>query len=366
MRLLGVLALTHSSRRVDPERSSLRFLTERFASPDRLQDLPPFEGLGPPPTLYSGAVSLFRVWVGGEGPRLEPLGRVKHRDKIQHAVVAGERDLWVGYEHRLEHWRLPAPIFELPRLRDRDLARVRRIEHPHLAGLHTVDPCGGGRALVSCSAPDAVLVVRVATGEVERVLAMPAELYGRGYELTPEMDLRRHYVDDDHQTTHVNSASAIDGGRRVVISTLIQGAVGVFDLEDGGYRELARGFVGCHGARASDAGEIYFADSVEGALVFLGRDGAVARRFPVGSRWLHDVQQIAGGVYAFALADANELRLYDVERGVLLERRKFVTWPVEGLFGLARRAPFWLGNSVQALSFYPAPAPFSSGSAATA
>ena len=81
--------------------------------------------------------------------------------------------------------------------------------------------------------------------------------------------------------------------------------------------------------------------------------GAVARRFDAGSRWLHDVQQIAGSVYAFALADANELSVWDVERGRLLVRQRFFAWPFEGLFGLARRLPCWLGNSTQALSFTP-------------
>jgi hypothetical protein len=139
-----------------------------------------------------------------------------------------------------------------------------------------------------------------------------------------------------------------------VISTLIQGAVGVFDLETGAYEEIVRGFVGCHGARVSAEGEVYFADSTAGHLVFLDSRGRIARRFDAGSRWLHDVQQVRGSVYAFALADSNELRVWDVDREELLYRRRFLTWPVEGLFGLAQRTPFWLGNSTQALSFTPA------------
>jgi hypothetical protein len=137
----------------------------------------------------------------------------------------------------------------------------------------------------------------------------------------------------------------------VAVSALIPGAVGTFDLATGGYRELARGFVGCHGARWGDGGGVYFADSPAGALVQLDGGGAVARRFETGSRWLHDVQQLAGSLYAFALADRNELRLYDVEKGTLLARRRLFTWPFGSLFSLARRLPFWLGNSTQALSF---------------
>ncbi len=212
----------------------------------------------------------------------------------------------------------------------------------------------GDRALLSCSASDALLILHLETGEIEKVLRMPADVYGHNYDLNDlrgETDLRRHYVGDEQQTTHVNAAHPFNGGRRAVVSTLIQGAVGVFDLETGAYEEIARGFVGCHGARVSAEGEVYFADSTAGHLVFLEDQGQIARSFDAGSRWLHDVQQIRGSVYAFALADANELRVWDVDREELLYRRRFLSWPVEGLFGLARRAPFWLGNSTQALSF---------------
>ncbi len=67
------------------------------------------------------------------------------------------------------------------------------------------------------------------------------------------------------------------------------------------------------------------------------------------------MQQLAGGLYAFALADHNELRIYDLDRGALVHRRRFSTWPVEGAFALARHVPGWLGNSTQALSYRPAP-----------
>ena len=323
MQVLGTLTLTHSSRKVDLERCSAEFLKRRFSSPDRLRDLPPFAELRPAETTYSGSVSCFRVWgEPGTVHRIEPLGCIKHRDKIQHAVVIDERTLWVGYESRLEVWRLDDSILTLRRLADTGYSVVRRIEHPHLAGLHTVEPLGPRRAVLSCSASDAVLLVDVEAGEVERTLRMPAGLYGRGYELTPETDLRRHNIGDDLQTTHVNSATPVDSGRGIVVSTLIQGAVGVFDLASGAYEEMTRGFVGCHGARADENGELYFTDSASGSLVSLRRDGATARRFAVPSRWLHDSRQIAGSVYAFALSDTNQLLVHDVEYDVTQQWRK--------------------------------------------
>lgn len=339
MRLLGTLALTHSSRRTNLARCSVQFLTGRFGDPGRLSRLPPFDSLPPPEPLYCGAASFHEVLEDGQGRlRFRPAGSFRHREKVQHVVSMG--DLLVGFEQRIEIWR--------------DRTVTARLEHPLLAGLHTVAPLSEGRALLSCSAPDALLILRLDTGEIEKVLRMPADLYGHNYDFTPETDLRRHYVGDEQQTTHVNAAHPFDNGRRAVVSTLIQGAVGVFDLETGGYEELARGFVGCHGARVSTEGEVYFADSTAGHLVFLDSRGRISRRFDAGSRWLHDVQQIRGSIYAFALADANELRVWDVDREELLYRRRFFTWPVEGLFGLARRSPFWLGNSTQALSFTPA------------
>lgn len=379
-RTLGLLTLTHSSRRNDPARCSVQFLTRRFGAPGRLAALPPFEELPPPEPLYGGAVSFFGVEVAADGgekdPRdskdikdkgrkgpgggmaLRPLGWFRDREKVQHVALLGEADLLLGYEQRVERWRLPAPVAELPGIDLRSASRVWRAEHPHLAALHTVAPLPGGRrALLSSSAADAVLVLDLATGAVERTLRLPAELYGHNYELSAGRDLRRHFIGDEAQTTHVNAAWPTPDGRRAVVSTLIQGAIGELDLESGGYRELTRGFVGCHGARVSAEGEVYFADSTAGCLVFLDADGRIARRFGVRSRWLHDVQQIGGPVYAFALADRNALEVWDVAREVLLGRRRFVSWPFEGAFSLAARLPGWRGNSVQALGFWPLPSP---------
>ena len=347
----GILALTHSSRRTNLARCSAEFLARRFGDPERLRDLPPFETLPPPEHLYSGAASFFRVHQHGRELRFQPFGSIRDREKIQHVALLADTDLLVGYEQRVERWRLPGPVGSLARITRAGCTVVRRYEHSYLAGLHTVAPIPGDRALLACSASDAVLVLNLETGAVERTLRMPAALYGSNYDLTLERDLRRHYIADAYQRTHLNQASPIDGGRRAVVSTLIQGAVGVFDLESGAYEELAHGFVGCHGARVNEEGRVYLADSAAGHLVALDGQGRVARRFDAGSRWLHDVQQIAGSVYAFALADANELRIIDLDRQEVLFVRRFFTWPVEGLFGIPHRLRFWLGNSTQALSF---------------
>jgi hypothetical protein len=345
------LTLTHSSRATEPGRCSVQFLTRRFSGRDRLADPPPFEALLPAPTLYSGAVSFYQVAETAAGKlQLRLRGRVRSRDRIQHAVILPSGDLLVGYEHRIVRWRPRAPLTELERIDAADFQVAARYEHPHLAGLHTLDPLPGGLVAVSCAAADAVLLLDPTAGRIERTLRLPRDLYGRSYDLAPGMDLRRHYIHDELQTTHVNAAFGDRTGRWVTVSTLIQGAIGVFDLQAGKYEEVTRGFVGCHGARFDDKGNLYFADSTTGHLIVLADDGKIARRFAVSSRWLHDVQQLRGSAYAFALADTNELQVWDVEREELLFREAFPQCDVDDLEGEDRPLG-WVGNSVQALGW---------------
>ena len=351
-RILGVLALTHSSRETNLDRCSAAFLEQRFGDPERLERLPPFDSLQPAETLYSGSVSFYRVALYAAGRhRFESIGDIKDREKIQHVVLRDGDEMLIGYEHRVECWRLRRPVHVLSRITRSGCSIRARFEHPHLAGLHTVAPLSDDRVLLSCAGSDSVLVFDLGRSVIERSLRMPASLYGHNYTLTPEMDLRRHYIHDGCQTTHLNAASVDREGRRAVVSTLIQGAIGLFDLRTGDYEEVARGFVGCHGARFSDRDEIYLADSPRGCLVFLGPDGRVTRRFETGSLWLHDVQQIHKSIYAFALADANELRIYHIDSGTLLMRRRFSVIPFEDSAPAPDGAPDWLGNSTQALSY---------------
>lgn len=351
MRPVGVLTLTHSSRETDLERCSVQFLTRRYSDPARLAGLPPFESLPPAPTLYSGAVSLFVAFEDGSGRlHLRRLGSVRSRDRIQHAALLPSGDVLVGFEHRVVRWRSRLPIAEMDRIDAMDFQVAARFEHPHMAGLHTVEPLGPDRVVISCSSPDALLVLDLGEGKLERILRLPRDLYGRNYDLAPGMDLRRHYIPDDLQIAHLNAAFADPTGRWLAVSTLIQGAIGVFDLETGRYEEVTRGFVGCHGARFDDRGNLYFADSATGTLVFLTEEGKIARRFSTGSRWLHDVRQLRGSVYAFALADANELRVYDIDKNELLFKATFTIWSTENP-DEGEPPVGWLGNSLQALGW---------------
>lgn len=352
----GVLLLTHSSRVTDLRHCARDVLVRRYADPGRLERLPPFESLPPMSSPHAvGSLSALRVAVDDDASvRVDDLGFLRERHRPQQVAILNDREWVVGYEDDVELWRLDRPLADLKRLSWKIVRRRRVFKHPHLPGLHTVMPLDADRVVVSSSAPDAALVLNVRSGEVERLLRMPAGVYGRNYDLTPDMDLSRHYIGNDLQTTHVNSASPWSDGSRLVVSTLIQGAIGIFDLKGGGYRELARGFVGCHAARVNDQGGVYFADSCGGALVELGEDGSVRRRFETGSQWLHDVLQIAGPIYAFTVADTNELRLYNVETSACLYRRRFFGFGKSYFYylqPLLRHWPGWRGNSTQFMSF---------------
>jgi hypothetical protein len=359
---LGFLLMTHSDRLCERARCSLNFLTRRYASPSRLQELPPIERLLPQKRLhtYGGSLSMFRLVEDGAGRiGVKCVGNLRTHLKMQHAILVAEDSLLIAYEAHLELWRLRRPVWELSRASAKDFSVETRIDHPHLPGLHTAFVLDSDRVVLSASCADALLIANWRTGEIEQTLRMPADLYGQGYELTPDLDLRRHVITNDYQTTHINSAYPLPDGRRIIVSALIPGAVGLFDLYDGSYREIIRGFVGCHGARVTDQGAIYFTDSTTGSLVFVRDDGRILRRFGVDSRWLHDVQQIRGSLYAFTLADANELRIYDIDTETLVYRKAYWTSsPISLLTNhrlrhftvLAGLVPGWYGNSTQFLS----------------
>jgi hypothetical protein len=137
---------------------------------------------------------------------------------------------------------------------------------------------------------------------------MPESIYGRNFDLSRADSVVEHYIPNDLQLTHINSASFWCDG--IVVSTLI-GAIGWFDLQ-GQYRELLRGFVGCHGIRPqARTGPLYFSDSCLGVVVFLNSKLGISRRVDTQSRWLHDALQLGGDVFAVSIADHNQVSIVD-------------------------------------------------------
>ena len=294
-----LLCVTHTERPVEVERCSLNFLTRRYADPARLRAVVPFEQLTPSSqhSPYGGGITVWS-FADDDWRRPELLAHLEPEGyKPQHA-------LW----HRGRLWVLGVECLEVY---DARLERLAVVEDPWLAGAHTIAPDGWGRLLLSCSASDAVLMVDEDSLNVVAAVRLPEALYGHNYSLKRSDSVVRHYVANELQLTHINCAWPYQRG--VLISTLIQGAIGWFGPEDD-YRELARGFVGCHGVRVSEAGEIYFSDSCQGTVVFLDGRHRIARRVAFDSRWLHDALQLAGPVWAVSPAERNRIILFDLDR----------------------------------------------------
>jgi len=294
-----LLCITHTERPVDVERCGLNFLTQRYADPHRLNAPAPFEQLTPSilHSPYRGALS---VWSFADGDWSRP-------ELLAHLEPEGYKPqdaLW----HRGRLWVLGVECLEVYNAR---LERLAVVEDPWLAGAHTIAPDSCGRLLLSCSASDAVLLVDDVALNVVAALRVPEALYGHNYPLKRSDSVVQHYVTNELQLTHLNCAWPCRRG--VLVSTLIQGAIGWFGPE-GDYRELTRGFVGCHGARISAAGEIYFSDSCQGTVVFLDGRQRIARRASLGCRWLHDTLQLTGPIWAASLAELNQVRLFDMAR----------------------------------------------------
>ena len=328
---------------------SREHLTRRFEKPDRLAKRPPYECLPPIHSRFDGSLSFYRVAEAAKGVTVTPAGNIRSQKKIQHALALDAQNLLVGFETHLEQWFFPKSLTRGAPISEKSFRIEKTIRHPHLPGLRTVNRLDRDRVVVASAAADAVLLVNWVSGLVEKTLSLPCDLYGHGYDLTPEMDLARHYIGNQHQRTHLNSGYAHDG--KVVISTLIQGAIGVFDLESGAYRELTRDHVGCHGARFNSEGEVYFVDSCSGQLIFLDAVGRPSRSYRVGSLWLHDAVQISDRLYAFALADSNELQVHDIHNESMVYRKRFLTSPFFLLNPLFRLMPAWIGNSAQFLAY---------------
>lgn len=299
------LCITHSDRPASLDKCDLNYLELRYSRTDRLPPAIPFEDLARSTTHspFSGEITVYRIDHADQSytfvARFRPEGY-----KPQHAIWHAGR-LWVlGVEH-LEVY-------------DEQLNSIGRVDDPWLAGGHTIAPDGCGRMLASCSASDSVLVIDIGSMKVVAAHRVPESLYGYNYALTRQHSVVDHYITNDLQIGHVNCASPWRGG--ILVSSLIPGAIGWFD-PNGAYTELLRGFVGLHGVRVAESGDLYFCDSCNGMLIFAeprGQGLAIKQRIKIASLWLHDAVQIAGSVYALAAFDLNQVVFIDVStRSVL-------------------------------------------------
>jgi hypothetical protein len=293
-----LLCVRHSERPMEDPTCDINYLEKRFASPFRLPPQQPFDMLRPSHDYspYSGSISIYDV--GDDGRREPQLVCAFRPDayKPQHALWLSDR-LWVLAAEHIEVY-------------DAALHPLMQIRDPWLAGNHTIAADENGRLIVSSAASDSVLTVDAGSGEVTRAWRVPEAVFGENYALARDQSVVDHYITNDIQVAHVNCAWPWRGG--VITTSLIRGAVGWFDAA-GRYREVVRGFVGCHGARVrTDVDEIYFCDSCSGMVVFVDFNGNILRRVGTRSHWLQDAVQVRGDLFAMAPFDRNEVILMDI------------------------------------------------------
>ncbi len=292
----NLLCVSHTDRALHQERANLNFLELRYTNPNRLPPKEPFESLTPSieHSPYLGAVSIWEFDGGSvQKPRLLAHFR-PDRYKPQHVI-------W----HKQRLWVLGIECLEVY---DASFKLIKQVHDPWLAGAHTIAPDGKGRMILSCSGSDSVLLLDETSYKIVKALRLPEEIYGFNYPLKRTDSVYDHFIPNDGQLTHINCAWPWKDG--ILVSTLIQGAIGWFDEKDH-YRELTRGFVGCHGVRLSLQGQIYFSDSCTGLITFLTPSNTIACRIQTESVWLHDALQLNENLFAAAVADRNRVEIID-------------------------------------------------------
>jgi len=293
---MKIICATHSSRPFFEASCSVNQLEQRF-SRRNWDQLPPLDSFPPVQGAISfkGALTLWRL-DEENGYRLTFLSSYLPDYKIQFAAFTKNTLLVLGSD-RLE-------------ILDTELKRTHTFSDPWLVGGHTVYVDDRGYALVTSAPANAILVIDLDRLEIVERVVMP-EMYGRGYPLEPADDLHQHFISTDNQPTHVNCAYPVDDG--FLVTSFIHGSVGFFD-RDRNYREIVRGYRGCHGGKRDRvSGDLYLTDSASGNILFFDYEtGAVKRRFHLDSKWLHDSDQIDGTVFATGVSDSNKLEIIDL------------------------------------------------------
>lgn len=283
----------------------MNFLEQRFHE-RRLDALPEFESLPGAASAvpYLGTLTLWQVLRTDDGRvRLAFLDEYAPEFKVQFAAFHEDRLLVYGSD-RLE-------VF------DASFQKLATIRDPWMVGGHTVHVDDENTAWVTSAPANAALRVSLETYEVIERLSMP-ESYGKGYPLDATTDLHEHLIPTDYQPTHLNSAVPSPYG--LIVTLFSHGAVGVFD-HDRRYREIASGFIGCHGGRHDpETGQIYLTDSAAGVLWFLDPEtGRTEHRTRLTSEWLHDACHLGDGLFAVTVSDRNHIVIIDRNGQTLCE-----------------------------------------------
>lgn len=312
------LLMTHSTRPFDSTRASAEFIARRYADKTRFANAPPFESFAPSSTqnFLHGAITHCRLKIADGTCSLDTIRCIDAKELIEHASTVNGR-LVVSCNGFL--CVLPNTSTSLSGI-EFDVGSPYRIDDPWFSGIHSAVGTGKqDECVVSASGPDAVLWVDLTKRVVTRRFRLPESIYGLNYPLTPETSVHDHYISNDFQLGHLNSAYPDDDGG-CYITTLGQGDVGHFDRA-GRYELLATGYVGAHGVRRSHiSGSIYFTQSPSGKINRIQANGSVDLIASIDTAWLHDSQEIAPNLFLCTLVDRNELMLFDVATNTEIAR----------------------------------------------
>lgn len=300
------LLVSISNRSVDYERCSFKALQSRYADRGRLDNIPKFSELSSlhdGHASYKGSLNIYHLTGRVDNIRLEFVKKIIGDGKIQHGIISGET-LILCYEDRLEfvsNWM------------DKN-ATTETMNDNWFAGLHTVFENKLGDFIVSSSAADAVIVVDGCKKIAKTRFRLPSCIYGENYDLTAADNLKDHYVHNDLQLGHLNSAFPDEYGN-IWVTTLIQGDVGCF-RSDGSFDKILSGYIGAHGVRRLENEDIiYFSDSCNGGLVLADIKGGLKQVYRSSSLWMHDAQYLGEKVYLLGAPDLGKIIAVDLEAG---------------------------------------------------
>lgn len=292
------ICLTHSPRPLDFSRSSRSFLQDRYKSSNRLNKLPEFKSLTEKDSpKWFNNLTVWELNLETLKPTL--LHFFKKDYAANHAIIHKNTLLICG-----------GTFFECFDLISK---KSETFSHNWFAGGHTVYfDAITKQFCFSCSSSDAVLFFDPEKKVFTKTFRMPENFYGYNYDLKPSDDVRKHYINNDTQLTHINCCYPCEKG--YLTTAFIQGAVGLFDFE-GSYQELTSGFLGCHGARTRPGLHgFYFSDSPSGHLYEMSWTGKIMKKFSIDSTWLHDTQWVKDDIYLFSSGDKNKLQLWDTKK----------------------------------------------------
>jgi len=217
---------------------------------------------------------------------------------------------------------------------DLRLDLVDTLATPLMNDLHSISPSSAG-FLVTCSGTDAVLEI---TADGEQLWTWLACEHGFGQtsrgkaiRIDRQRDYRSTPIDTREQSTHCNSALAVQfDGRDVVLATLFhQGQLIASDKRTGKHSVLVSGMRNPHSVRRRADGWVV-SEARQGAVILLDKDFWIAEVIEKDFNWVQDALPFNDD-QQLIIADANNNRfvLWDIANAETVRDMKYsADWDV--------------------------------------